>query len=143
MTLHCDDARVRAPAEPAQPILGEVSEGAVAPCGRACEVAPSDRTAVTRKAGEGRMMDRQAVLGPYRVLDLTGELGPLCARILADLGADVIKVEPPAGDPARWRGPFPGDLKSVVQGKRGDIGGRRIINRKIPLWRPTLLYMAT
>jgi crotonobetainyl-CoA:carnitine CoA-transferase CaiB-like acyl-CoA transferase len=55
------------------------------------------------------MVDRQAVLAPYRVLDLTGELGPLCARILADLGADVTKVEPPSGDPARRRGPFPGD----------------------------------
>jgi benzylsuccinate CoA-transferase BbsE subunit len=45
-------------------------------------------------------------LAPYRVLDLTGELGWLCGRILADLGADVIKVEPPGGDPGRARPPF-------------------------------------
>ena len=32
---------------------------------------------------------------------------PFCAKILAELGADVIKVEPPDGDPARRRGPFP------------------------------------
>ena len=32
---------------------------------------------------------------------------PFCAKILAELGADVIKVEPPNGDPARRRGPFP------------------------------------
>ena len=32
---------------------------------------------------------------------------PFCAKILAELGADVIKVEPPSGDPARFRGPYP------------------------------------
>jgi crotonobetainyl-CoA:carnitine CoA-transferase CaiB-like acyl-CoA transferase len=48
----------------------------------------------------------QQLLGPYRVLDLTDEKGELAGRILADLGADVIKVEPPSGDPSRWRPPF-------------------------------------
>ena len=33
---------------------------------------------------------------------------PCCARFLADLGAEVIKVEAPAGDPLRQRGPSPG-----------------------------------
>ena len=33
-----------------------------------------------------------------------------CARLLADAGADVVKVEPPEGDPARRRGPFPDDV---------------------------------
>ena len=46
------------------------------------------------------------VLAPYRVLDLTSEDGWLCGRILGDLGADVIKIEPPGGDPARHHGPF-------------------------------------
>ncbi len=32
---------------------------------------------------------------------------PFCAKVLAELGADVIKVEPPDGDSARRRGPFP------------------------------------
>ena len=46
------------------------------------------------------------MLSPYRVLDLTTERGLLCGQILADFGADVIKVEPPGGSPARRLGPF-------------------------------------
>ena len=54
--------------------------------------------------------DRNAgLLSPYRVLDLSNELGFLCGKILGDLGADVIKIEPPGGDPARRFGPFYGD----------------------------------
>ena len=41
------------------------------------------------------------LLAPYRVLDLTGPLGYMAGRVLADLGADVVKIEPPGGDPAR------------------------------------------
>jgi crotonobetainyl-CoA:carnitine CoA-transferase CaiB-like acyl-CoA transferase len=42
-------------------------------------------------------------------LDLTDELGFLCGKILGDLGADVIKIEPPGGDPSRRLGPFYGN----------------------------------
>jgi len=47
-------------------------------------------------------------LPPYRVLDLTDEKGWICGKILSDLGADVIKIEPPGGDPGREKGPFYG-----------------------------------
>ena len=44
------------------------------------------------------------------ILDLSqGIAGPFCARLLADYGADVVKVEPPGGDPLRRVGPFYGD----------------------------------
>lgn len=46
------------------------------------------------------------MLSPYRVLDLTDERGLLCGQVLGDLGADVLKVEPPGGSPARRIGPF-------------------------------------
>ena len=45
-------------------------------------------------------------LAPYRVIDLAGTMGVLCTRILAGLGADVIRVEPPDGDPDRARPPL-------------------------------------
>jgi crotonobetainyl-CoA:carnitine CoA-transferase CaiB-like acyl-CoA transferase len=42
----------------------------------------------------------------YRALDLTGLSGQLCGRMLADLGMEVIKIEPPGGDPVRSLAPF-------------------------------------
>ena len=51
----------------------------------------------------------ELLLGPYRVLDLSDERGLLCGKILADLGADVIQLEPPGGSTARNIGPFYGD----------------------------------
>ena len=51
----------------------------------------------------------EMMLSPYRVLDLTDERGLLCGKILGDLGANVVQVEPPGGSPARQVGPFYGD----------------------------------
>ncbi len=48
----------------------------------------------------------EELLSPYRVLDLTGAECLLCGKILADLGADVIQIEPPGGHAARCIGPF-------------------------------------
>ena len=57
-------------------------------------------------------MDQEntALLQGYRVLDLTDERGHLCGKVLGDLGADVIKIEPPGGDPTRNNGPFYHDI---------------------------------
>jgi crotonobetainyl-CoA:carnitine CoA-transferase CaiB-like acyl-CoA transferase len=43
---------------------------------------------------------------PYRILDLTDSCGQLGPRLLADFGADVVRVEPPEGSLARQEGPY-------------------------------------
>ena len=54
-------------------------------------------------------MDEAGALSGLRVLDLSEYRGHLCARLMADMGADVIKVEPPDGDFGRRVGPFVND----------------------------------
>jgi len=70
---------------------------------------------------------RQGPLSGIHVLDLTTYLsGPYCTYFLAQMGADVLKVEPPSGDrlrfipPARHRG-MGGPFLSVNQHKRGVV----------------------
>ena len=53
---------------------------------------------------------RPWMLEGIRVLDLSGEPGFLAGKILAELGADVVKVEPPGGDLVARRGPWLGDV---------------------------------
>jgi len=57
--------------------------------------------------------ERDSLLFPYRVIDLTDEKGFLCAKILTDHVTDVIKIEPPGRDPTRSRGPFYGDIPAA------------------------------
>lgn len=47
-----------------------------------------------------------ALLEGYTLLDLTDVKGQLCGRFLADLGMEVVKIEPPGGDPTRRLPPF-------------------------------------
>jgi len=58
------------------------------------------------------MIEHQAesILSSYRVLDLAEDGCMLCGKILGDLGADVIKIEPPSGSPTRNIGPFHHDI---------------------------------
>ena len=50
----------------------------------------------------------ETLLDGVRVVDAAGEPGALGGRILADLGAEVVRLEPPGGDPLRWVAPrFP------------------------------------
>lgn len=52
----------------------------------------------------------ETALADVRVLDFTHyTAGPYCTKLLADYGADVIKLEPLQGEPARRLGPFPQD----------------------------------
>src|SRR5437588_9417361 len=61
-----------------------------------------------RREGEAGMATTSSpqLLPGVRVLDLTDDKGLLAGKLLADMGADVILVEPPVGNPARHLGPF-------------------------------------
>jgi len=53
---------------------------------------------------------KEGALSVYRVLDLADSKGAYCTKLLADLGADVIKIEPPQGDSTRSIPPFVDDI---------------------------------
>ena len=69
--------------------------------------------------------EQEGLLAGIRVIDLATERAELAGRLLADLGAEVIKVEPPGGAPARFVPPFDGDESlywaAVALGKRSVV----------------------
>ena len=63
------------------------------------------------------MSERTGPLRDLRILDLTQALaGPFCTMLLADLGADVIKIEPPHGDMTRGMPPWPKEREGCDYG---------------------------
>jgi benzylsuccinate CoA-transferase BbsE subunit len=57
--------------------------------------------------------DAQTLPGPLaglRILELADHSGQFCGKLLGDLGADVVKIEPPGGEPSRRLGPFFDDI---------------------------------
>ena len=49
---------------------------------------------------------KEGPLSDLKVLDLAGPIGVYCGKLMADLGADVVRIEPPTGDSMREIGPF-------------------------------------
>jgi crotonobetainyl-CoA:carnitine CoA-transferase CaiB-like acyl-CoA transferase len=79
-------------------------------------------------------------LADIRVIDLTRVLGgPYCTQILADHGADVIKVEPPGGDETRgWGPPFKDETASYYLGVNRNKRGI-VLDLSQPIGRQALL----
>ena len=71
-----------------------------------------EHKSVTTPADGGRddEPDDAGPLHGLRVLEVGDEKGQWCAKLMADLGADVVKIEPPGGGTARQVGPFLDDL---------------------------------
>jgi len=85
-------------------------------------------------------------LAGVRVIDATQALaGPFCTMLLADLGADVVKVEPPAGDMSRYSGPFtPEDTERAYGGYFASINRNKrsvVLDLKIDVGRSALLRL--
>ena len=81
----------------------------------------SSPTARSLFAGASKLLEGLRVLDFTRVLS-----GPYCTALLADLGADVLKIEPPQGDDYRHIGPFYRDgssalFETVNRGKRSVV----------------------
>jgi crotonobetainyl-CoA:carnitine CoA-transferase CaiB-like acyl-CoA transferase len=70
----------------------------------------AQRDSASRLGGEDQRVseagENSHLLSGVRVLELADELGEYCGKVLAGLGADVIKIEPPGGEVTRSYGPF-------------------------------------
>jgi benzylsuccinate CoA-transferase BbsE subunit len=90
------------------------------------------------------MSEASGPLTGLRILELADEKGQFCGKLLGDLGADVVKIEPPGGEPCRHVGPFLDDVPNPERSlsfwhyntsKRGitlnleTAGGRALLQR--------------
>ena len=94
------------------PYIGEMLKGGPV-------AASLERSAVRQNRGpqepkgDNPDADSQNMAGPLsglRILELADEKGEFCGKLMADLGAEVIKIEPPGGGSSRTVGPFLDDL---------------------------------
>ncbi len=78
------------------------------------------------------------MLSSYRILDVSDERSNLTGLLLAQLGAEVIAIEPPQGNNSRHLGPFVDDVEDVEKslthwawnrGKKSVVGGVEEIER--------------
>ena len=64
-----------------------------------------------RGGSTGVWEEGESMMDGIRVLDLSDERGQLCGMMLADLGAEVVCIEPPEGSNARRHGPFADSIR--------------------------------
>jgi crotonobetainyl-CoA:carnitine CoA-transferase CaiB-like acyl-CoA transferase len=76
-------------------------------------MAQSDAAIAIDQWPRNNLMGDGGALQGVRVLDLSGEFGQFCGRLMGDHGADVIKIEPLEGDDVRRLGPFYEDVEDV------------------------------
>ena len=88
------------------PYLKEMMEDATPVQWTGNEAAPNPPPAPVRIPG----VDAAGAFAGLRVLELSDEKGQWCGKLMADMGADVIKIEPPGGEVARTVGPFYQDV---------------------------------
>jgi hypothetical protein len=96
-------------------------------CGfRRRHVLAGEADALSVLGGDAPVSDAQSLSGPLaalRVLELADEKGQFCGKVFGDLGADVVKIEPPGGEPSRRIGPFLDDIRQPADGRK--IGSRQ------------------
>ena len=90
-------------------------------------------------------MQATGALEGIRIIDLATARGELAGRVLADLGAEVIKIEPPGGAEARRRAPFvagrEGDPEASLYWASVALGKRSVVLDGLPTDRGPFLKM--